>query len=233
MKTIIFLTAALTLSACTIKHTAPQETADNKGEPSYRVSETKAIAEIRKLSPESQVPLKIAVMPSGDAEGLSAEEVETIKDWGREIEKTGFAEKLEIVPKAMIPSCTTLDATDCFFSRSREVGARMGADAVLFLSDKTTTNSQANPFSILNITIIGAWLVPAHHRNSHSVYEASLFDINSGYLYAVSQGSGKHSILRPLAYADKSIAQNRARLNALADLGEKLTVTAKGLMEDQ
>jgi hypothetical protein len=66
------------------------------------------------------------------------------------------------------------------------------------------------------------WFVPAHHRDSYSVYEAALFDINNGYLYAVAEETGEYKALRPLMYAERNTGQNEARIDALNRVGQKL-----------
>ncbi|MCQ8120022.1 hypothetical protein NP589_21620, partial [Methylomonas sp. WSC-7] len=79
----------------------------------------------------------------------------------------------------------------------------------------------------LNISIVGMWLVPGHHRDSYSVYEVSLLDINNGYLYGFAQDSGEHKAIRPYMYANRNTGQNEARLEALNKVFQKLYATAE------
>ena len=200
------------------------------GIPTYQFSDAKTVEEIRALKPQAKFPLKIAVMPPNRWQGLSLEERTVIEKWGVDIKELGFAESLEIVPKALIPTCGFRSDGDCFLQGARTAGARMGADAILFLNDTTVTDSYVNPLSILNLTIVGMWIIPAHHRESYSIYEASLFDIDNGYLYAVAEGNGEHKVLRPFMYVEYQTGQQEARIEALNNVGAKLFNLAKEQM---
>jgi rhombotail lipoprotein len=162
-------------------------------------------------------------------QGLSQAERTVIDQLGEKLKQIGFVRSLELVPKSLIPSCGYKSESNCFLNESRAAGARLGADAILFLSDSTATDSYVNPLSILNLTIAGMWVVPAHHRDSYSVYEAALFDIDNGYLYAVAEGRGEHKALRPYMYVENTTAQEEARVKALSDVANKLY----GLAQEQ
>jgi len=138
-----------------------------------------------------------------------------------------FAESLQIVPKSLAPTCGYKADSDCYLTKSRESAARLGADAVLFLNDSTVTDSYVNPLSILNLTIVGMWMIPAHHRDAYTIYEASLFDINNGYLYAVAEGYGEQKSIRPFIYAEYSTGQEESRIKALNEMGLKLLKLAR------
>jgi rhombotail lipoprotein len=195
--------------------------------PATQYSNANTVEEIRNLRPQAEIPLKIAVMPPKRWQGISIEERKVIETWGKKLKETGFVESLEIIPKSLFPACDYQSDSNCYLNESRIAGARLGADAILFLNDSTVTDSYINFAGILDITIVGMWVVPSHHRDSYSVYEASLFDINNGYLYAVSEGHGENKTLNPLMYTEYDTGQKDARVQALNDLGEKLLVAAK------
>ncbi len=118
----------------------------------------------------------------------------------------------------------------CYLQGARFAGAQLGADTILFLDGSTVTDRYANPASILNLTILGMWIIPAHHRDSYSIYEASMFDIDNGYLYTVSEGYGEFKTVRPFIYVERNTGQEEARIAALEMLGEKLFSTAQEFM---
>jgi rhombotail lipoprotein len=230
MKFISILLGIWLLSACAATDMTARLARGKGGIPTTQFSDAKTIEEIRALKPQARIPLKIAVMPSNRWEALSQEERDVIEKWSDDLKKLGFVKSLEIVPKSIAPTCGYQDDSNCFLQGSRTAGARLGADAILFLNDSTVTDTYMNPLSILNLTIVGMWIVPAHHRDSYSIYEASLFDIDNGYLYAVVEGGGEHKVLRPYMYDEYRVGEKEARIKALNAVGSKLYALAKEQM---
>lgn len=230
MKFLSVIISVILLSACASTEMTARLAEGKGGIPTNQFSDARTVEDIRALRPQAKFPLKIAVMPPR-WRGLSLEEREIIEKWGYDIKSLGFADSLEIVPKTLVLNCNDRRDRDCFLQNARTAAARMGADAILVLNDITVTDAYVNPLSILNLTIIGMWVAPAHHRESYSVYEASLFDINNGYLYAVAEGNGEHKMLRPFMYVEYDSGQHEARLEALNNVGFKLFDLAKEQME--
>lgn len=201
--------------------------------PTTQFSNARTVEEIRALKPQARYPMKIAVMPSDSWHGLSFAEREIIEQWGDKLEQIGFASSLQIIPHSLIPTCGYNSDNNCFLEGARVAGARMRADAILFLNDSTVTDSYVNPLSILDLTIVGMWVVPSHHRDSYSIYEAALFDINNGYLYVVAEGSGENKAVRPYVYTENDTGQQDARIQALNAVGDKLVKLAKEEMKKQ
>ena len=188
MKILGILMIVVLVNACASTDMRLQLKRGMGGIPATQYSDAQTVEEIRKLRPQARFPLKVAVMPPNRWQGISQSEKTVIEQWGEKLKQIGFVKSLEIVPKSLVPSCGYKSESSCFLNQSRAAGARLGADAILFLSDSTVTDSYVNPLSILNLTIVGMWIIPAHHRDSYSVYEAALFDIDNGYLYAVAEG---------------------------------------------
>lgn len=225
------LCLALLLSACASTDVRPQLERGLGGVPATQFSNANTVEAIRALQPQATVPLSVAVMPPSGWAGLSQEERAVVEKWGRELKSIGFIRSLEIIPRTLAPTCGYRSDSGCFLEQARAAGARLGADTILFLNHSTVTDAYANPLSILNLTIVGMWIVPAHHRESYSIYEAALFDIDNGYLYAVTEGSGRHTRVRPLIYADYRPGEKEARLKALDAVGGKLYEMAKTRLE--
>lgn len=199
--------------------------------PVAQYSNAQTVEEIRSLRPQATIPLTIAVMPPKRWQGLAIEERKVIESWGQKLKDIGFVSALEIIPKSLIPHCDYLRDANCYLEESRVAGARLGADAILFLNDSTVTDRYVNAASILDLTIVAMWFIPAHHRDSYSIYEASLFDINNGYLYAVSEGYGESKHQEPFIYTEYDTGQKEARVKALNDLGAKLMAMAEEKMK--
>ncbi len=217
------------LTACSATDMSKQLSLNTGEIPKTQFATATTIEEIRKLRPQAEIPMKIVVM-SNRAMALSKDEREVINTWGNKLKALGFVKSLDIIPQSMLPTCGYKSDHDCFLNASRIAGAKMGADAILFINDSTVTDSYANPLSFLNISIVGMYFIPGHHRDSYSVYEAALFDINNGYLYAVTEENGEYKTIRPLMYAEKDTGQNEARVDALNKVGQKLYEMAQEQM---
>lgn len=231
MKIIYPLLTLMLLSGCATTDMSAQLNRGMGKIPTTQYSNAQTVEEIRNLRPQAELPLKVAVMLPRRWQSISFEERELIENWGDKLKKTGFIDSLEIIPRSLTPTCNYKNSSDCFLRESRKAGARLGADALLFLNDSTVTDSYVNGASILNLTIIGMWFIPAHHKDSFSVYEASLFDIDNGYLYSVVEGRGKSESLDPFMYSHYSDGQKEARLKALNQVGEKLLLSAQETMK--
>lgn len=223
MKKVILVASALLMCSCGATNIKSQLDAGKGGIPVHQFSDAKTIKEIRNLKPQATLPLNIAVMPpQGWRSELSIEEREIIEGWSVKLKKIGFIESLKIIPESLKPNCGFKSDPDCYLEKSRAAGARIGADAILFLNHSTVTDSYVNVASVLNLTIIGMWIVPAHHRESYSVYESALFDIDNGYLYSTEEAHGEYKTVKPAMYVDHDTGQLEARLEALNKLGQKL-----------
>lgn len=225
-----FLIAALNIVLLTACASTDMSEALNGGRgnlPIQQFAEANSIEEIRKLKPQATLPIKIAVIPVNYSSMNSIEERQTLFNWSEKLHQTGFISSLDIVPEVLRPKCGYRADKYCYLKESRIAGARLGADALLFINDKTVKDTYANPLSFLNLTVIGMWIIPAHHRDYYSIYEASLFDINNGYLYTLTEGYGEHKTLRPLFNTDHESGQKAAKLAALNQLGEKLLALAQ------
>lgn len=231
MKRTITILYAILLTACASNLTREDISSDLGGIPT-QYGDAKTVEEIRNLRPQATLPLKVVVMPPADrVDGLTIAERQIINGWEKELQEIDFLSSLQIMPESLMPSCGYRAEQDCFLNTARASAARLDADAILFLNDSTKTDRYVNPLSMLNITIIGMWFSPGHHRDSYSIYEGSLFDVNNGYLYAAAEGEGQRKSVRPFIYTDPSFGQDDAREEALSNLGVELIKIAKSKIE--
>lgn len=222
---MLFVT--LFLSACASNEVGDGTDRGLDGVP-VQYSNARTVEEIRNLEPQAKLPLDIVVMRSQDWDSkLSVEERKIINSWEKELQEVGFAKSIQIVPESLVPSCGYRSDPNCFIEGARAAGARLHADAILFIDDNTVTDAYLNPFSILNLTIIGMWLAPGHNKDSYSIYEASLFDVNNGYLYAIADGEGEKKLMRPYMFTEWDMGQAEAKAMALDNLGQRLLAIAR------
>jgi rhombotail lipoprotein len=100
--------------------------------------------------------------------------------------------------------------------------ARVQADAVLFLRSVTDTDSYANPLAVLDITIVGMFLVPGHRRDALTILEGMVIDNRNQYVYFATSVEGTGAATAPLAGFDERDAVGESRRNALRAFGEQL-----------
>jgi hypothetical protein len=134
-------------------------------------------------------PFRLAVAPPRGG-AWTPDERAAIRAWGEEFKTAGIISDLEFIPEMLLTQSRT---TDEQLRRIREAAVRLRADAVLVCSSASATDAYANPLSILNLTIVGMWVAPAHHRDAMVVVEAVLMDSRSGGLHLSASGGGPPS----------------------------------------
>lgn len=224
---------ALVLAACTpnrnIRSSLQQEIPPLK----HYAAEANSIEEIAKLKPQIAPPIRVAITPPfGNGQGhyqWSPEEIKRIEAWGDPLKATGLVSEIVIIPESLASSCTVA-SPDCV-RNMRIAAAKLHADALLLVSRGFVTDAYLNPLSFLDITLIGLWLAPAHHRDSYALYQAYLADVANNYIYGTAHGEGEHKTIRPYAYSDDYTGQAEASIDALNALGHKLTDMAKQAMQ--
>jgi len=187
-----------------------------------------SVEEIGKLKPQINPPIKIAVaQPTGDKE-WSSEEIHEIESWLPELKAAGLASDLVVIPRSLQNGCFYI-TSDC----PRTAAAQLQADAVITIGQSVVTDKYLNPLSFLNITLIGMWVAPGHHRDSYAIYEAALIDTKNGYIYGIARGEGEVNKIRPYMYADYDTGQSEASLQALKSLGKQIVEKANGFLKNK
>lgn len=221
MKNFIIFTTFILLTSCSANKNIKSELNSNLAKNSIQINST-SIEEARKLKPQIKPPIKIAVShPRSSYKEWTLKEIKEIEAWLPKLKAAGLANDIVIIPSSLQSQCCENNLNDI-----RTAAAKLQADAVLVIGESTDTDSYLNPLSFLNITIIGMWLIPGHHRDSYVIFEASLIDTNNGYIYGIARGEGEAKMIRPFMYADRTTGQSEARLQALASLGNDIAEKA-------
>jgi len=189
-----------------------------------------SLEEIAKLKPQITPPIKIAVTQPGNSRYGSNEwnltELQEIDSWQAGLKSSGFASELVVIPSSLGSSCVRTLKNDCDTQTYRLAAARLHADAVLVIERAEKIDSYLNPLSILNITIVGMWIVPAHHRDSYSLFQAYLVDTANGYIYGTARAEGMANSVRPFMYTNDGAVLRDASLNGLKALGKQINEVA-------
>lgn len=189
------------------------------------------MAELRAIPaqdpPRLTNPFRLAVAPprAGHKDHWSEPEREAIRSALRPLQEQGIVSDWVFIPAMVVRARSKLKDL-------RLEANNLNADALLVIGFSTDTDEYANPLSLLNLTIVGLWIVPAHHREAMTVAEAVMIDVRSGLPFALASGAGSDSRVRPLVYADVNDAINDARLEALTALGRDFVEKADGLRHD-
>jgi hypothetical protein len=197
----------------------------NASNPMFSSSE---VEEIEKLKPQVALPITIAVsQPVGEgAEPWSDAEIEVIESWLAPLAGAAVAKQLVVIPSSLITSDCMFDRLECVLRKQRAAAARLGADTLLVVTESSRIDPYLNPLSLLDLTVVGLWLAPGHHRDALTMLEGLLIDNRNEYLYAFARAEGEATQLRPFAFLDDAALERGARANALQALGVELVEQA-------
>ena len=216
MKKLILAAVFISLTACTANENIKTGMYAKLVSPKPQFSEA-SLEEIAKLKPQINPPIKIAVAQPVSFKAWSSEEIHEIESWLPGLKAAGLASDLVVLPNSLQKTCDQ-NTTDC----SRTAAAKLQADAVISIGYSVVTDNYLNPLSLLNLTLIGMWLAPGHHRDSYAVFDAVLEDTKNGYIYDIARGEGEEKKIRPFMYADSDTGQAEAKLQALKSLGKQI-----------
>lgn len=191
---------------------------------------SKTVEEIEKLQPQLPVPFRLAVAPPIWRQDLqwSREERAELETWGPELKAMGLVSEVVVMPS--ITYELGAGGKKGWFEQLRQAAARHHADAVLVIRDVDETSHWVNVLSILDLTIVGAFIAPGHSAEAASLMQALVLDNRNEYLYASAEGEASVITTQPLAYLEVEKRLSDARLAALRDLKVSLFAKAKAEM---
>ncbi len=189
------------------------------------------VEQIEELEPQIALPFSLAVsQPLGSSVGdWNSDEISEIRSWADPLSEAGVASQVNVIPASLLRGDCWQSHGSCTVEPFREAAARLGADVLLLMTESSDTDPYVNPLSILNLTIIGMWVAPGHHRDALTMIEGLLIDNRNEYLYATAQAEGESSQVRPLAYTYDDSVRRNARLAALQSFGREFIIQVSQL----
>ncbi len=198
------------------------------------------VEQIGQLKARIHYPLRLAVAPpiisygrgwiGREVKAWTAEETREIESWAVPLKKAGIISDLIILPAFLLDECKN-DQSDCIQRASRTAAARAQADALLLIDLASAVDKYTNQASLLDVTIVGLWLIPGHHRDALTIAEGAMIDIRSEYVYTFARGEAEEKTVRPYIYADSWKAVKPSRLGALQAFGREFIKEAKKMKQ--
>jgi hypothetical protein len=175
-----------------------------------------AIAEARGLKPQLRFPCRIAVYlkPGGRDWHWAPEDRAMMEQWAATLKQEGIAADVFPLPDLLIGKGEVKDL--------RYAAAQCGADALFVIHAAAQTDSYLNSAAVLNLTVVGGYVVPASHRDTLFAIEGVLFDVDNGYIYTAVQAEGVGKIVRPTFVIEEKDAVALAKKNALDQFGDEV-----------
>lgn len=148
----------------------------------------------------------------------------TSEQMRKALEATGVFASVDFLPEVLLPAGGPPD-----LKTVRIAAARAQADAILVYSTEAGYESKPNDWSLLYLTLLGAFVVPGTDDTSMAVSKAVLLDVPSGYIYFVTEDYGTASDRGPVAALDPQKLEYDARLKSLDELSTDVAARTKAL----
>jgi len=104
----------------------------------------------------------------------------------------------------------------------RLAAAKHGADAVLVVKGAAEMDRYVDSLAILNLTIVGGFLVPASHRDARFAVRCALWDVGNEFLYLTADAEAIAKRAGPSFLIEDGPALNAAKEDALRDVEGEL-----------
>jgi len=233
----------LLLAGCATKkgYNRGEMAAAQASHPLFQSSDLTA-EQIEQLKAQVHLPVRLAVAPpiistgrgwgSREFNTWNPDETKEIESWAHPLKKAGVVSDLVILPALLLEQCQANDQ-GCAMRVSRSAAARMQTDAVLLISLASSVEKYTNQASLLDVTIIGMWLIPGHHRDALTIAEGVMMDNRNEYVYAYARGEAEEKTVRPFMYASSWKAVRPSRLRALQSFGKEFIREAGQLKKNK
>ncbi len=183
-----------------------------------------AIVEARGLKPQLRFPCRVAVYlkPSGDRDWRwTPEDKAAMEHWAAVLKKEGIAADVFPLPDLLTGKGDVKEL--------RLAAAKCGADALFVIHGAAQTDSYKNFAAVLNLTVVGGYVVPASHKDTLFLVEGVLMDVDNGYVYTGMQAEGVGKIVRPTFVIEERDSIALAKTKALTQFGEEVLTRMRAL----
>jgi hypothetical protein len=180
------------------------------------------ITKAQALKPQLSFPCRVAVyLPPQVSGRWKAKEKEIVDSWEASLKKEGIVTDMFVMSEMLTRGANGENKSPTLMDL-RVAAAKHGANALLVIQGDCEVDSYKNPAAVLNLTIIGGYVVPASHRDALVVLQGALVDVGNGFLYASVEAEGEGHIVRPTFIVEDKPAVERAKQQALTNFGPEL-----------
>ncbi|MBA4066467.1 MAG: hypothetical protein C0501_22700 [Isosphaera sp.] len=173
-----------------------------------------AVAEARAARPQLKFPCRVAVHlrpPGGGDWRWTPEDRAAMEGWAAALKKEGLASDVFPLPEMLVGEGKVKDL--------RLAAAKCGADVLFVVRGAAQVDGYLNWAAVLNLTVVGGYVVPASHRDALFLMEGLLLDVDNEYVYAGVQTEGVGKVVRPTFLVEDKDAVSRAKAEAVARFG--------------
>src|SRR5262245_57653785 len=128
---------------------------------------SKTVQEVEAIRPQLALPIRLAVAPPlwRSDPTWSREELAEIEAWEPELKQSGLVSELVVIPVATY-EIGGQGLGKGWLEKLRIAAARHHADALLIVRDVDDVSQWGNFLAVLDLTIVGCWIVPGHQAES-------------------------------------------------------------------
>lgn len=178
------------------------------------------ITKAQAIKPQLSFPCRVAVyLPPQVSGRWKAKEKEIVDSWEASLKKEGIVTDMFVMSEMFTRGSENKSPT---LMDLRVAAAKHGANALLVIQGDCEVESYKNPAAVLNLTIVGGYVVPASHRDALVQLQGALVDVGNGFLYTSVDAEGEGSIIRPTFIVEDKPAVEKAKLQALSNFGPEL-----------
>jgi hypothetical protein len=184
------------------------------------------IAKALALKPQLHFPCKIAVHMAheGGSWRWSAKDKQMLEVWAKELIDQGIASDVFFISDMFVDKEQSNKSL-------RLAAAKHGADALLTIRGVAQVDEYVNPLAVFNLSVVGAYVIPASHRDALFMMRGALIDVGNGYLYATAETEGVGSVVRPTLVIDNKAAIEQAKEAAVSQFGKEITTRVRRLYD--
>ncbi|HLW66151.1 MAG TPA: hypothetical protein VKS79_12640 [Gemmataceae bacterium] len=181
------------------------------------------IVKVGLLRPQLTFPCRIAVYlpPSVNGQWTSKEK-DFVEAWATSLKTEGIAADMFLMSDLFTNGNTGDTSKGPTLKDLRVAAAKHGANALLVIQGECEVASYQNPAAVLNLTVVGGYLVPGSHRDALVTLQGALVDVSNGFLYTSVESQGDGKIIRPTFIVQDKPAIDKAKLKALENFGPEL-----------
>jgi rhombotail lipoprotein len=231
MKTLIAIVAALSAAGCAAEFPRTEMQRELEQDGRQILVDDADVLHAGQVRPQLPLPFRMAVVPPsmmnshrwGVPEELEGERKE-IAAWGDRLRAEGVITDLVIIPQMLVRVGNNHPE---FYRQLRVAAARLGADALLILNSVSDVDSYVNPLAVLDITIVGMFVVPGHHKDALTMVEGIMVDNRNQFVYLALSAEGTGTTCGTLVSLQERSAIQKSRVAALKNFGDQLVTEAR------